>query len=177
MGTRAMKKEIFMLKALKTKGYDVATLIELTEEQINELPLPAVMIDSVLAMKKRGGKTPEEIAEEIAAIMMQTDDSDVTLAPEYFQQTPEQEIAIQEMHEESKTELAEDEVQIVHEIASPEDIEVIRTALQQKEFRSVASYGKHLRSAVPASIFDSVPSLTITELIEARIKEVKAKAE
>lgn len=177
MGTRTMKKEIFIIKALKTKGYDLEALIQMSDDEINSLPLAAAIIEGIHVYKARGGKTPEQIAEEIATIMMQTDDSDKEVIPEYFHQTPEQEAVMAEIEQEAAVELAEDEVEIIHIVSKPEDVAVVKEALQQKEFRSFASYTKLLKTAVPKDILDAVESTTITELIDARIAEVKAQSE
>lgn len=177
MGTRAMKQDIFILKAVEAKGYDINDLIELSDEQINELPLPVKILDGIKQYKGRGGKTPDQIAEQIADLMMESIDSAVEAVPEYVEQTQEQEEVLEQIAEEAIVVVPEDDtpvVEIIHEVAKQEDVDAVVEALQQKEFRSFASYMKLLKTAVPDAVLSSIESTKISELIDARIAEVKA---
>lgn len=179
MGTRTMKQDIFILKAIETKGYDIDELIKLSDKEIEALPLANKIIEGIKNHKARGGQTPDQIAERIADMMMEPVDSDVEAVPEYVEQSEEQnavlvEITENKAAEETVSEDAEPTVEIVHEVAKQEDVETVKEALQQKEFRSFASYMKLLKSAVPDAILGSIESTVISELIDARIAEVKA---
>lgn len=47
MGTRAMKLDLFTIKAVESKGYDIQELIKLDDAKLDELPLPVKIIQSV----------------------------------------------------------------------------------------------------------------------------------
>lgn len=178
MGLRGLRKDKFTAKALETKGYDVEKILSLTDEEVEKLPLSTKLIECIKEFRARGGKTPEQIANEIADLMIKDDESNIEFVSDYSEQSIEQNLVLEQITETKKQEETEEEnvVEIVHKVASPEDIEVIKTALQMKEFRSFASYMKLLKAQVPATIFESVESVTVSELIDARIAEVKAAA-
>lgn len=69
MGIRTMKFDLFVLKALEKKGYTLDKLMELEDEVLDELNLPEKIISQIKGYKLRGGKTPQQVAEEIAALM------------------------------------------------------------------------------------------------------------
>lgn len=69
MGIRTMKFDLFVLKTLEKKGYTLDKLIELSESELDELNLPDKIITQIKGYKLRGGKTSQEVAEEIAALM------------------------------------------------------------------------------------------------------------
>ncbi|QXO11445.1 hypothetical protein pEaSNUABM19_00299 [Erwinia phage pEa_SNUABM_19] len=181
MGTRAMKQDLFAIKAVKAKGYDIQELILRSDEELDELQLPVKLIQAVKEYKQRGGKSAQEIAEEIAEIMVQespevdqsTSVDDAVTA--YKTNTDEQQAIIEEIQ--STVVIPEDEVEVVRIESAQEDVDVINTALKEKEFKSFAPYLKHLKSAVPAQILSSVDGTKVNELIEKRISEIKAKDE
>lgn len=181
MGTRAMKQDLFAIKAVQAKGYDIQELIKLSEADLDELPLPVKLISAVKDYKVRGGKTAEQIAEEIADIMIQDEPvvDETTSVNEtienYKTNTVEQQQDLEEIK--NSVVIADDEVEIVRTESAQEDVDVINTALQEKEFKSFAPYLKHLKSAVPAPILTAVDGAKVNELIDIRIAEVKAKDE
>lgn len=175
-----MKQDLFAIKAVKSKGYDIQELIKLEDEELDALPLPMKLIQAVKEYKQRGGKTSSEIAEQIAQIMLQEspelEDSTVDVAAtEYKTNTVEQQAIIEEIQ--STIVVPEDEVEIIRNETSQDDVDVIALALKDKEFKSFAPYLKHLKSAVPAQILSAVDGTKVNELIEKRISEVKAQEE
>lgn len=69
MGIRTMKFDLFVLKTLEKKGYTLDKLIELEDAELDELNLPDKIITQIKGYKQRGGKTAQQVAEEIAALM------------------------------------------------------------------------------------------------------------
>lgn len=69
MGIRAMKFDLFVLKTLEKKGYTVEELVKLEDKELDELNLPEKIISQIKEYKLRGGKTPLQVAEELAALM------------------------------------------------------------------------------------------------------------
>lgn len=69
MGIRAMKFDLFVLKTLEKKGYTIDALIEMPDTELDELNLPDKIIAQIKEYKLRGGKTPQQVAEELAALM------------------------------------------------------------------------------------------------------------
>lgn len=69
MGIRAMKFDLFVLKTLEKKGYTVEELVKLEDKELDELNLPEKIISQIKEYKLRGGKTPQQVAEELAALM------------------------------------------------------------------------------------------------------------
>ncbi|SOK58571.1 hypothetical protein [Yersinia phage fHe-Yen9-04] len=181
MGTRAMKQDLFAIKAVKAKGYDIQELILRSDEELDELKLPNKLIQAVKEYKQRGGKSPEEIAEEIAEIMIQesaaveqTTSLDETVN-EYKTNTEEQQKVIEEIQ--NTVVIPDDEIQIVRTESSQEDVDIINAALKERDFKSFAPYLKHLKSSVPAQILSAVDGAKVNELIENRISEIKAQGE
>jgi hypothetical protein len=180
--SRAMKEDLFTIKAIQAKGYKMEDLILLSEEELEALPLSQRLIEGVKTVKARGGKTADQIAEDIADLMTQDVTSSVEVdVPQvvetYSTQTPEF-IEIQEQIEEEAIveEIAEDEVEIVRIETAPEDAETVVQVLKSKEYKSFQPYIKLLQNEVPKAILDEVDSTLLTELIEQRIAEVKAEA-
>ncbi len=202
MGIRAMKFDLFVLKAIEKKGYTVETLMELSDEELDNLNLPDKIITQIKEYKLRGGKTPQQVAEELAAIMEA--DSETNMQPEEvidsyrtftvdvpdIQTSEDAEAFIErvkeelgdkvlekeEIESESTEEAKPDEVEIIRTIAKDEDIKIIKDVLAKKELRSFASYTKLLKSEVPEAILSAVESTTITSLIDSRIAEIKDKS-
>lgn len=175
-----MKQDLFAIKAVEAKGYDIKELIKLDDSAIDALPLPTKLIQSVKDYKLRGGKSSQEIAEEIAQIMVEESPvlENTTIdaaATAYKTNTVEQQSIIEEIQ--STIVIPEDEVEIVRTENAQEDIDVIVVALKEKEFKSFAPFLKHLKSAVPAQILTAVDGTKVNELIETRIAEVKAQSE
>lgn len=175
-----MKQDIFTIKAVQAKGYDIKELIKLDDSEIDKLTLPVKLIQSIKEYKMRGGKTSKEIAEEIAQIMIQESPvlENITVdeaANEYKMNTDEQQAVIDEINE--SVVIPDDEVAIVRVESSQEDISIIVSALKEKEFKSFAPFLKHLKTAVPAQILSAVDGATVNELIESRIAEVKSNSE
>ena len=80
MGIRAMKFDLFVLKTLEKKGYTVDSLMEMSDEELDELNLPDKIISQIKEYKLRGGKTPQQVAEELAALMEA--DSETNMEPD-----------------------------------------------------------------------------------------------
>lgn len=177
MGTRAMKLDLFTIKAVESKGYDIQELIKLDDAKLDELPLPVKIIQSVKEYKARGGKTATQIAAEIAAIMLEESPEveTVEVVEQYKTNTEEQQTIIEEIQ--STIVVPEDEIEIVRTESAQEDVDVIVEALKQKDFKSFAPFLKHLKSVVPAQILSAVDGSKVNELIENRIAEIKAQSE
>jgi len=179
MGTRAMKQDIFAIKAVQAKGYDINELIKLDDAELDQLPFPVKLIQSVKDYKLRGGKTVDQIVKEIAEIMVEESaEVDTTLdetVSEYKTNTEEQQAIIEQIQ--SSVVIPDDEVEIIRTESAQEDVDVIKLALQEKDFKSFAPYMKHLKSAVPAQILSAVDGTKVSELIENRISDVKAQSE
>jgi ribosomal 50S subunit-associated protein YjgA (DUF615 family) len=181
MGLRAMKQDIFAIKAVQAKGYDINELIKLDNSELDKLQLPVKLIQAVKDYKMRGGKTVQQISEEIADLMVQepaTIEAGITVneaVTEYKTNTLEQQSIIEEIQ--SSVVIPEDEVQIVRTESSQDDVDIIVQALKEKEFKSFAPFLKHLKTVVPAAILSSVDGAKVNELIEKRISDVKVQSE
>lgn len=195
MGTRAMKFDSFVLKALEKKGYTLPELVKLSDDEIEELNLSDTLIQAVKSYKARGGRTQEEVAKEIAAIMEEDDvtnlsteekdklkvelnDTKRTLTVDVGDLSAEEAVQfIEDVKQEvlNKSKPESDTEEVVRTVAKKEDIDVIKDVLQKKELRSFATYTKLLKSEVPAVILESIESTTLNDLINARIEEVKAQ--
>ena len=205
MGIRTMKLDLFTIKALQSKGYEVEQLLALTDEEVEALPISTKLIEGVKTLRLRGGQSADAIAEQIADLMMR-EESDVPeeLVQEYKEVpevqeeviseavpvselvgvmarkvTPEELAQIEQAKDEDaaavETEFATEDVIRVESKA--EDIEIIKEALQGKDAKSFQPYIKHLKTAVPEAILDAVDSTLVSDMIEARIAEVKAQQE
>lgn len=179
---RAMKEDIFTIKAIESKGYKMEELIVLSDEELDELPISQRLIDGIKTVKARGGKTADQIAEDIADLMTKdvtsTEEVDVPEVVEVYETLSPEHIAIQEeiIEEALEEEIAEDEVQIVRVESAPEDIKTVEEVLETKSYKSFQPYIKLLQSEVPKVILDAVDSTLISELIEKRITAVKQAA-
>ena len=172
--TIGLKQDIFTIKAVESKGYDIQELIKLSDKELDELPLSVKLIEFVKNYKQRGGKTAQEIADEIADIMSQGEVTieDDSVLNDYKTDTEEQ-IAVKEEIEEQVV-IPEDEVKIVIPEVSQEDIDIIKAALQKKELRGHVSYMKFLKTEVPQVILDAVNGSVLNDLINARLTEIKS---
>lgn len=179
---RAMKEDIFTIKALESKGYVMDELILLSEDELDALPISQRLIDGVKTVKARGGKTADEIAEVLADLMNEDVTSsvevDVESVAEIYETDTEEHIIVQEeiQQEVVVEEVQEDEVVIVRIESDAEDVNAVTEVLATKSYKSFQPYIKLLQAEVPKAILDSVDATLISELIESRIAEVKAES-
>ncbi|HAO2062087.1 TPA: hypothetical protein IHJ80_005070, partial [Escherichia coli] len=61
-----MKQDLYTIRALVSKGYDLEEVIKLSEEEIDKLDLSNKLILNIKDYKQRGAKPVEEIKEQIA---------------------------------------------------------------------------------------------------------------
>lgn len=179
MGFRTMKQDLFTIKALEAKGYKIEDIITMSDEELDALPISTKLIEGAKLYKLRGGKTAESIAEDIADMMMRDDSA--SPAPETIEEykaVPEVQELV-EVKQDDEVEITEEaaEVAIIRTESKQDDIKIIKESLQRKEAKSFQPFIKHLKSEVPEAILDSVDSTVISDLIEARIAEVKAVQE
>ncbi|EFJ0711149.1 hypothetical protein [Escherichia coli] len=179
---KKMKQDLYTIRALVSKGYDLEEVIKLSEEEIDKLDLSNKLILNIKDYKQRGAKPVEEIKEQIAQDIS-VDEVSRNVPPEVIQEyvvDSEEQVKVSEeveiIAEELAPELEEDEVVIERVVSSKEDLDIIKEALQTKEFKSVSNYVKHLKSLVPEQILSSVDSSVVSQLINERIAEVKEKA-
>lgn len=196
MGTRTMKQDIFTIKAIESKGYELEELITRPDEEIEKLPLSAKLITYIQELKTRGGKTADQIAEQIADLMMREENEPAPAVVEAYTDVSEvvdelppiakvvaedAQIAVESDDSitiEAETIVVETkEVPVERTESAPDDIAVIREALASKEAKSFQPFIKHLKAVVPAAILDAVDSTVVSDLIDARIAEVKEAAE
>lgn len=199
MGFRTMKQDLFTIKALQSKGYDMNEILAMTDEELEALPISTKLIEGAKLYKLRGGKTAESIAEDIADLMMREESAPIKEEViEDYKAVPLSElegvIAVpldsdegqrilasrEEILSGESSETIEEEVQEVEIIRSEsnhDDIQIIKESLQRKEAKSFQPFIKHLKAEVPEAILDSVDSTLVAELIETRIAEVKAAQE
>lgn len=178
---RAMKEDIFTIKALEAKGYTMDELIQLSDGELDELPISTRLIEGIKIIKARGGKTANEIAEEIADLMTvdvtSSEEVDAEEIAEVYETDTEEHISIQEeiKSEVVEEEIKEDEVEIVRVVSNEDDVKTIVEVLATKSYKSFQPFIKLLQAEVPKVILDSVDSTLISELIEQRIADVKAE--
>lgn len=177
-----MKEDIFTIKALESKGYDMMELITLSNEELDALPISQRLIEGIKTVKARGGKTADQIAEEIADLMSvditSTEEVDAPIVAEVYEtNTEEQDVILDEIKQEAIVEEhKEDEVVIVRIESSKEDVSTVQEVLATKEFKTFQPYIKLLQTEIPKPILDAVDSTLLTELIESRIAQVKEDA-
>lgn len=199
MGFRTMKQDLFTIKALQSKGYDMNEILAMTDEELEALPISTKLIEGAKLYKLRGGKTAESIAEDIADLMMREESAPIKEEViEDYKAVPLSELegvmavpldsdegqrilaSREEILSGESSETIEEEVQEVEIIRSEsnhDDIQIIKESLQRKEAKSFQPFIKHLKAEVPEAILDSVDSTLVAELIETRIAEVKAAQE
>lgn len=184
MGIRTMKLDLFTIKALQSKGYELEHLLALTDEEVEALPISVTLIEGVKALRTRGGQTADVIAEQIADLMMREEvEVPAVLVEEYkevpvFEANPEEVTELQNAKSEADEDEEEFEIEDVIRVESKgEDITIIKEALQGKEAKSFQPYIKHLKAEVPEAILNAVDSTLVSDMIEARIAEVKAQQE
>lgn len=174
-----MKEEIYIIKAVESKGYNIKDLVLLSTDEIKSLPISYRLIEGVLAYRDAGAPSVEEIEEKIFDQKYNSDIKEVppVVINDYVQNTEEQAVVLETIKEEAREEIPEDVIVIEQKVSDKADVDIIKDALQQKEIRSVAKYIKLLKDTVPSAILTSVDSSLINELIEARISEVKTLQE
>lgn len=177
MGIRAMKFDLFVLKALEKKGYKLESLMELDDAELESLNLSDKIINNIKEYKLRGGKTSAQVAMQIAELMER--DSETNMSKEEVHKVFEIEVSDikedvpQEYIDKIESNESSDEVEVLRTISNPDDIKAIKDALKTKELRSFSAYTKHLQKEVPAAILEAVESTTINDLIDERINEIK----
>ena len=177
-----MKLDLFTIKALQSKGYELEQLLALTDEEVEALPISVTLIEGVKALRTRGGQTADVIAEQIADLMMREETEVPKVLVEEYKEVPEFEAQPEEITKEQTEEVAAAETEfatedVVRVESKGEDITIIKEALQGKEAKSFQPYIKHLKTAVPEAILNAVDSTLVSDMIEARIAEVKAQQE
>lgn len=186
MGLKEMKLDIYTIKAIKAKGYDIDSLVKLSDEDIQKLDLSQTLIDLVIEYKKRGASSESELKEKIKDIAMGKPEEDEITEPvkpevieTYKKNSEEQDKSLEQVHQEHEelNPVAEDEVEIERTESSPDDVSIIKEALQKKDYKSFQPYIKFLKTEVPEAILTAVDSTVLSELIEQRIAEVKEDSE
>lgn len=176
-----MKQDLYFIKALKSKGYELDEVIKMTDHQIDRLSLSQRIIESIKDYKQRGALSVEDIKEQISndiSIDPASRDIPPSAIAEYVENTEEQNEVLEEVKkiEEESNPVLEDEIVITRVESSKEDLDIVKNALKSKELKSVSNYIKHLKSAVPEAILSTIDSTVISRLIEERIAEVKQNA-
>ncbi|WPK20070.1 hypothetical protein [Salmonella phage SD-1_S14] len=140
---KKMKQDLYTIRALVSKGYDLEEVIKLSEEEIDKLDLSNKLILNIKDYKQRGAKPVEEIKEQIAQDIS-VDEVSRNVPPEVIQEyvvDSEEQVKVSEeveiIAEELAPELEEDEVVIERVVSSKEDLDIIKEALQTKEFKSL----------------------------------------
>lgn len=192
MGIRTMKLDLFTIKALQSKGYEVEQLLALTDEEVEALPISTKLIEGVKTLRLRGGQSADAIAEQIADLMMREEADAPAEVIEEYKEVPvfvevveEHEIQVEgdefESGESADGEGDEEVLPATEDVirveSKAEDIEIIKEALKGKDAKSFQPYIKHLKTAVPEAILEAVDSTLVSDMIEARIAEVKAQQE
>lgn len=181
MEHKQMKQDLFFIKALRSKGYELEDVIKMTDQQIDRLSLSQRIIESIKDYKNRGALPVSEIKEQISNDIS-IDAESRNLTPEVLNQyvvnNEEQNTVLEEVKkiEEEQNPVLEDEIVITRVVSSKEDLDLIKKSLRNKELKSVSNYIKHLKAEVPEAILSAVDSTVITDLIEERIAEVKLNA-
>lgn len=168
---------IFIIKSLKSKGYDIDEVIKMDSDDIKKLQFSRMIIEGILSYKEKGitiSKIENDIFEKRYTSDTEVKTSDIK---QYIQNTEEQDKVLTSIQEEAKEEIPEDVIVVEHKLPEKEDLDIIKESLQQKEMKTVSKYVKHLKDTVPSAILTSVDSIIINELIEERISEVKASNE
>lgn len=178
---KQMKQDLYIIKALRSKGYDIEEVMAMTIEEIEALPLPQRIINNAKDYKERGAKPVEVIKEKIFEDIS-IDETSRNVKPEvieeYVENSEEQEKALEEVKQivEEQQEPEEEDVVVIERIeASKEDLDIIKSALQTKELKTVSAYIKHLKAEVPEAILSAVDSTVVSRLVNERIAEVKEK--
>ncbi len=181
MEHKQMKQDLYFIKALKAKGYELDEVIKMTDYQLDRLSLSNRIIESIKDYKQRGALPVQEIKEQISNDIS-IDEESRKVSPEavsqYVENTEEQNIVLEEVKkiEEENNPVQEDEIVITRTEASKEDLDIVKESLKAKEMKTVSNYIKHLKSSVPEAILSAIDSTVISRLIEERIAEVKNNA-
>ncbi|YP_010843061.1 hypothetical protein ACQ27_gp177 [Klebsiella phage K64-1] len=169
---------IYIIKVLEGKGYNINEVIKKSDKEIKSLPLSRQIIEGIISYKEKGSPKLEEIEKKIFDKRYNPDvevkTSDII---EYVKNTDEQNEVLDNIKQEQLEEIPDDVIVIKHTAPNKEDLDIIKDALQQKELRTIAKYVKHLKDTVPSAIMSAVDSVTINDLINARIAEVKSAEE
>ncbi|USL83723.1 hypothetical protein A4_56 [Escherichia phage A4] len=181
---KQMKQDLYIIKALRSKGYEIDEVMAMSIEEIEALPLPQRIIENAKDYKARGAKPVEVIKEKIFEDIS-VDEASRNVKPEvieeYVENSEDQEKALEEVkqivEEQQESVESEEDVVVIERIeASKEDLDIIKTSLQSKELKTVAAYIKHLKAEVPEAILAAVDSSVVSRLVNERIAEVKENA-
>lgn len=190
-----MKMELYLLKVLESKNIDINEVVKMSDAELDELRLSTKIVYEIKEYIKRGAKSEEEIKNEIDQEMKKPNDERFVPNAETVKQYVVQDdiiatseepqvkddnindlpVTFEASSEEDELVVQDEPIVVQRQINNPDNIEVIKEALNSKELKTAASYIKHLKTVVASEVLDAVDSTTITAMINERIANIKAK--
>lgn len=177
MDNKMLKNNLYLMKALASKGFSLEEAVKMNFDEIENLPISTKLKEFILAAQETSTelKTELEIKQEVKELQKTVDVSgDVeSLAKDYEYVSDEIKEEIRLEEEQAKLELSDDLELVEKTIANPEVVDMIRTALLSKETKSVASYAKIIKTQIPEELLKEVDSTVVSSMINVRIAEIK----
>lgn len=177
MDNKMLKNNLYLMKALESKGLSLEEAVQMNSEQIENLPISTKLKEFIFAAQETSSeiKTESEIKQEVKELQKTVDvtgDAE-SVAKEYEYIPDDIKEEIRKEEEQAKLELSDDLELVEKVIANPDVVKMISEALLSKETKSVASYAKIIKTQIPEELLKEVDSTVVSSMINNRIAEIK----
>lgn len=177
MDSKKMKQDMYLQKALISKGLKIEDVMLLNEEEIEKLEISTKIKSFILDAQSRiNVVTVDEkiVKTEIKSIQKEVDTENTNTTAEEYVLTDES--FKDEIQKEiiSAADLENKEV-VVKVSSNPEVVQMVKDILMSKSLKSVASYLKHIKQEIPNDLLNEVESTTLSTMILEHIESQKQK--
>lgn len=176
MNTQELKFNIFLTAALTKKGFKLAELVKLSDEELDKLPLSTTLIQGIKETRDNNFIVDPILLETELTVQVQNNDEHRPVDPELINEYKD--VPIVEVQEEIITEQQsnlQEVIEVERVITSTSIINKIKDALEQKEYKLVHLYVKHIKTALTEDELKTVDASMLSDMINARILEIKSK--
>lgn len=177
MDNKMLKNNLYLMKALESKGLSLEECVQMNEKEIQNLPISTKLKEFIFDTQEIPTelKTELEIKQEVKELQKTVDISgDVESVVKDYEFIPDDiKEEVRQEEEKAKLELSEDLELVEKVIANPEVVKMINEALLSKETKSVPTYAKIIKTQIPEELLKEVDSTVVSSMINTRISEIK----
>lgn len=176
MDNKNLKQDLYLQKALISKGLDVNAVILMTSMEVEKLEISNKLKGFIYDIQQRAipvTHTEDEIKNKVKELQKEPEvEVSASTAEAYVESDNsfKEEIAaeiVQAAEQEDK--------EIVERLSSNPDVVVmIKEALSSKALKTVPAYLKHIKQHIPEELLKEVDSTVISSMIQAHIEESKS---
>lgn len=183
MNTKELKFNIFLNAALTKKGYKLEELIQLSDQELDALPISTALITGIKETRDNNFITDPVTLEKELKDQLTNNNEHAPASPDILNEYKDvphvTELKSDEVESEKPNELEVGDtvkpVEVVRVVASTSVLNKVKEALLEKDAKAVSAYTKHLKTVLTEEELSTLDPAVISDMINARIAEVKSK--